>query len=127
MNKQMAVKTYFKGGKGIKEPVDANGNLIKEGDILTFSWFNCEDPIAYQRERYSNMIDKSDEEISEEIHKPVYVVKKKNGILFGEGLGEATICGRLYLHDFRFNETKIHKKQYACNNVINQLSKQNNT
>ena len=104
------MKTYFKGGKGIKNPTDVNGVIIKEGDTLTFEWFDNENPIEYMRRAFSNMSSMTDKEISDRIHKPTFNVKKnKKGILFGEGIDELEVRhhGRLYLHDFRFKYTKV--------------------
>lgn len=89
------VKVYFKGCTGIKNPVDVDGKLIKEGDILTYNWW-------YEQE----MIGKE----TEKKHLEPYAVVKKHSSgkgLFGEGLKPIGITGRLaYLHDYRFKETK---------------------
>lgn len=100
---------YFKGGKGIENPVDANGVKIEEGSVLTFDWFDRESPIEYMRRNFSNMKDMTDNEISKYLHKPKYEVKKnKRGVLFGEGAKPLKFHhGRLYLHDFRFKFTKV--------------------
>jgi len=106
------MKTYFRGGSGIENPIDFNGTEIKEGDIITFDWFEHKDPINYMRQNFSNMKDWTDEQISERLHQPTFIVKRnKNGILFGEGIEKPTTkhSGRLYLHDFRFEYTKLCK------------------
>ena len=104
------MKVYFKGGDGIENPKDSNGIEIKEGSVLTFDWFDVDNPIEDMRRKFSNMKDWSDEQISERIHQPTFNVKKnKKGILFGEGIEEPRYRhnGRLYLHDFRFKYTKV--------------------
>jgi hypothetical protein len=100
------MKMYFKGGSGIKDPTDVNGVTIKEGDVLTFDWFEHEDPISYMRKAFTIMKELTDDQISDRIHKPTYNVKLDDkGILFGEGI-EDKQTRRLYLHDFRFKYTK---------------------
>ena len=104
------MKTYFKGGKGINKPLDSNGKEIKEDDILTFDWFDCETPIEDMRRKFSNMKEWTDKQISDRIHRPTFIVKaNKKGILFGEGIEEPKHRHsiRLYLHDFRFKYTKV--------------------
>ena len=102
------MKMYFKGGKGIKNPKDINGQEIKEGSVITFDWFDCEDPVNDMRRKFSNMKDWTDEQIYDRIHKPTFNVKLNDkGILFGEGIEELEHAGRLYLHDFRFEHTKV--------------------
>jgi hypothetical protein len=99
---------YFKGGKGIKNPVDSLGNEIEEGDILTHTWFDKEDPIDYMRKTFTNMRDFTDSEILERIHEPAYIVKVNDkGILYGDGIKELEHGRKLYLHDFCFKDTKI--------------------
>lgn len=70
-------KMYFMGGKGIEFPVDAKGEPICEGDILSFD--NGKDS-----------------------KEPCFLVKrnKEKGFYFGVGI----FC-KLYLHDFRFDKT----------------------
>jgi hypothetical protein len=36
------IKMFFKGGLGIEHPTDADGKIIKEGDIITFNYFDTE-------------------------------------------------------------------------------------
>ena len=62
------MKVYFKGGAGIVNPKDHNGKEIKEGDILTFDWFDNEKPIEDMRRKFSNMKDWTDKQISDRIH-----------------------------------------------------------
>ena len=102
------MKMYFKGGQGIENPKDVNGIEIKEGSVLTFGWFDCENPIEDMRRKFTNMKDWTDEQIKDRIHKPTFNVKKdEKGILFGEGIEKNFCHGRLYLHDFRFKYTKV--------------------
>lgn len=83
--------------------LDVDGKKIREGDVLTYSWFDNEDPIKDMRRKFSHMEDWSDAKINTEIHKPIFVVKKnEKRRLFGEG-----IHNKLYLHDFRFKHTKV--------------------
>ena len=108
------MKTYFKSGKGIKIPVDFDGDKINEGDILTFDWFDCDNPILDMRRKFGHMGGWSKERISKRIHVPVFEVKRnEKGVLFGEGIkelrGHHLGNKRLYLHDFRFEFTKIIK------------------
>lgn len=101
------MKTYFKGGKGIEDPVDVNGVLIKEGDILTHSWFDGEDYVDFFK-RFINITDL--EEIEKLIHEPKVIVKynKEGEFYFGEGLKEiGVIKSRAYAHDFTFKYCKI--------------------
>lgn len=99
---------YFKGGSGIKNPTDINGVTIKEGDILTFDWFDCEEPISDMRRKFTHMKEWTDTQISDRIHQPTFNVKlNKKGILFGEGIEQKEHGSRLYLHDFRFKYTKV--------------------
>jgi len=104
------MKMYFKGGSGIKEPKDLNGTEIKEGDKLTFDWFDCEDPVNDMRRKFTNMSEWTEKQISDRIHQPTFNVKRnKKGILFGEGIEKPSSrhSGQLYLHDFRFEYTKV--------------------
>ena len=99
---------YFKGGKGIKKPKDLNRKEIKEGDILTFDWFDCDNPIGDMRRKFTSMQDWTDDQIFERIHQPTFNVKlSEDGIFFGEGIEEHEYMGRMYLHDFRFKYTKV--------------------
>lgn len=87
---------------------DFNGTEVKEGDTLTFDWFDYEDPINDMRRKFANMKDWSDKKIYDRIHRPIFIVKKnEKGILFGEGIEQHTHMGRLYLHSFRFKYTKL--------------------
>ena len=88
---------YFKGGEGLINPVDCKGNIISEGDTLTFDWFD---------HVYSNCFNnRTEEEIEEYVNKPCFIVKSKTvdgkSFLYGVGIEEC-----LYLHDFRFYATK---------------------
>ena len=104
------MKMYFKGGSGIEKPIDLNGREIKEGDILTFDWFDCQNPINDMRRKFTNMEEWTEKQISDRIHQPTFNVKRnKKGVLFGEGIEKPKHRhnGRLYLHDFRFKYTKV--------------------
>lgn len=103
------MKTYFKGGKGIKNPVDFDGKTIKEGDILTFDSFerDIDEEIAHYKKHYPSW---TKEMIHDWKHKPCFRVKwNDKGYYYGEGIEEPKyeFSGRLYLHDFRFKYTKI--------------------
>lgn len=96
------MKMYFKGGKGIENPIDSNGTKIKEGDTLTYTWFDREDPIKHVRDNFINRKHQTDKQILEYINKPTFIVKRnEQGFLFGDGLEDKG----LYLHDFRFKAT----------------------
>lgn len=106
------MKIYLKGGKGIENPVDFNGDEIKEGDILTFDSFerNLDDENDFYKRHYPSW---SQEMIYEWKHKPCFRVKwNDKGYFYGEGIEVPTseFSGRLYLHDFRFKYTKIIKQ-----------------
>jgi hypothetical protein len=96
------VKMYFKGGSGIKDPVDFNGESIKEGDILSPDSFDT--PDSFYSTHYPSW---TKEDIEAYKHKAVYVVKynKEKEFYFAEGISQ-----QLYLHDFRFKFTKIIKQ-----------------
>lgn len=100
---------YFKGGKGIKNPIDYNGNEIKEGDILTHSWFGTNISYITFFKEHLNIIDL--EEIEKRVHKPSVIVKynEEKGFFYGEGL-ENNKNLKTYMHDFMFNKTKIYGK-----------------
>ena len=104
------MKTFFRSGEGIENPIDANGNEIKEGDLLTFDWFDCGNPIEDMRRKFSFMIDWSDKQIEERISEATFIVEEdKDGILFGRGIKKpkSKHSSKMYLHDFRFKHTKI--------------------
>ncbi len=97
------VKMYFKGGKGILNPLDFDGNEIKEGDILTNDYFDEFFNDDFYTEHYPNW---TKQDIEERKHKPTYIVKyNQKGFFYGAGIEQD-----LYLHDFRFKFTKIIKK-----------------
>lgn len=82
------VKVYFRGGEGLKNPIDANGNVIKVGDKL--SWDFHDD--FYQKSG-----------VKDWMRTTRYVVElKSNGTLFGRGIDADT-----YLHDFQFKYCEI--------------------
>lgn len=94
-------KMYFKGGKGIKNPVDFNGNEIKVGDILTADSFSGDD--SFYATYYPNL---TKEEVESRKNKPTYIVQynAEKEFFFANGIEH-----ELYLHDFRFKYTKIVK------------------
>lgn len=97
---------YFKGGKGIENPVDYNGNPIKEGDILTHCYFD-EDFPSFFHKFYP---DYSEEKINEISHKPAVKVKwNEKGFYYAESITDSYS----YMHDFRFKFTKICKKEHS--------------
>ena len=95
---------------------DFNGKIIKEGNILTFDWFQKENIISEMRRLFLQMETWTDEQIIERIHEPTLIIKKNDeGILFGEGVKKDEFKRSLYLHNFRFKYTKIlviKKKNY---------------
>jgi len=97
------MKTYFKGGKGILNPVDVEGISIKEGDILTHCYFRDDFPQFFTR-HYPKL---TSEEIEATTMKPNVVVKwNPKGFFYGEGLTENEFGMRAYMHDFEFKFTK---------------------
>jgi len=93
-------KMYFKGGSGIKNPVDFNGVEIKEGDTLTHCWFDC-DYIKFFNE-HIKITDIS--EIERRVSRPSVKVKynSEQGFFYGDGIKESS-----YMHDFEFKYAKI--------------------
>lgn len=98
----MSVTMYFKGDSGIKNPVDINGDEIKEGDKLTTDYGDYEDYMHKPIEEYRK-------------HKAFYLVKiNDRGGFFAESIEP---CAGLlkgidkdnyfFLHDFRFKHCKI--------------------
>jgi hypothetical protein len=98
-------KMYFRGGEGIKKPVDFNGEEIKEGDVLTHCWFE-NDYVAFFA-KHLNLTDL--EEIEKRVHKPNVIVKynQEKGFFYGVGYKKESDS---YMHDFRFKFTKIVKQ-----------------
>lgn len=93
------VKMYFKGGAGIENPVDVNGNPIVLGSILTHCYFE-KDMDNFFKHHYPHL---TPDDIIEVINRPSVVVRQnEKGILFGEGIYKT-----LYMHDFRFKYTKL--------------------
>jgi hypothetical protein len=97
------VKVFFRGCSGVVDPVDCDGRPIKEGDTLTHTWFD------EHGEEWCKEYNISPEKQME----PTYIVKKHESGegLFGEGIEEKRLSefsppSRMYLHDFRFKETK---------------------
>lgn len=91
--KNKNIQIYFKGDSGIKDPIDMNGNLIKEGDYLTRDFGD------YQK--YN--IDIKPNYVTE----PFFIVKiNKTGGFFAESIDtikdDIRNDKRFYLHDFRF-------------------------
>lgn len=92
-------KMHFMGGIGIKPPLDFEGVEIKEGDILTFDYF---DPFYSDDYFQKYHPDWTPAFIEERKHKPTFVVRyNPKGHFFAEGIHQ-----NLYLHDFRFKYTK---------------------
>lgn len=102
------MKMYFKGGKGIKKPTDINGTEIVEGSILSTDKFDGFLDEKFYKTYYPTW---TKEDINKHWNKPTYLVKyNEKGFFFGEGLEEPKKHqGRLYLHDFRFEYTKVIK------------------
>jgi hypothetical protein len=101
------MKVYFKGGKGIEKPTDINGIEIKEGSILTTDNFDGVLDDRFYKTHYPTW---TKEDIDKHWRKPTYKVKwNEKGFFYGEGLKEPEYKhqGRLYLHDFRFEYTKV--------------------
>lgn len=100
------MKMYFKGGEGIKNPIDINGVEIKEGSILTTDNFDGVLDDRFYKTHYPSW---TKEDIDKHWHKPTYKVKwNEDGFFYGEGLKELDKHQlRLYLHDFRFKYTKV--------------------
>lgn len=84
LDKIDAAKPYFMGCSGITEPVDIEGNIIREGDILTYD--------------YGDSVNQKPWMFS-----PTYVVVKHKS---GKGLCAIGVSKDLYLHDFRFKNCK---------------------
>ena len=84
------MKVYIGGCSGIKKTVDVDGRPIKEGDVLTFSWW---------WEGSKN----NPNEATREQMKPCLIVKKHHS---GKGLYAEGINEKLYNHDFTFRYTK---------------------
>lgn len=89
---------YFKGGSGIENPVDINGDEIQAGDLLTTDYG---DNAEY------NIPEASEERKS----KPFYLVEKSDkGFFFAQSIEFCTHSAfpesRFYLHDFRFKYCK---------------------
>lgn len=94
------MKMYFKGGEGITNPVDVEGNEIVEGDILTHPWFE-DDYVQF----FNKHLNETDLEVIEaRVHAPSVIVIKNSygGFFFGDSLDGDS----LYMHDFRFKYTK---------------------
>lgn len=93
----MTVKMYFKGGKGILNPIDMDGKPIKEGSILTKDYGDYERIGLTVKTSYAT--------------DPFYLVKwNDKGFFYAESFSffESAIFGqsRFYLHDFRFKFCK---------------------
>jgi len=94
------MKMYFKGGKGIKNPVDFNGLEIKVDDILTS---DCFDPFFSEEFYKKNYPSWTKEDIENRKNRATYRVKwNEKGFFYAEGINQ-----ELYLHDFRFEYTKV--------------------
>jgi len=82
------IKAYFNGCKGIQNPLDKNGKVIKVGDKLSWD--------------YGDERKKSD--IKDWMLKPIFKVENHKS---GKGLCAKGIDENLYLHDFRFKYCEI--------------------
>ncbi len=99
------MKMYFKGAKGGKPLVDSEGKEIKEGDYLTFDWFDNAFSTDRMRRLFVGMKTWTNEEITKRVNRATFVVaKNEKGDLFGKDIRENK---NLYLHDFRFKYTKV--------------------
>ena len=79
------MEVFLGGCSGIKDPIDANGKKIKEGDQLTWDFHDN----FYQKKG-----------VEDWMKRPVFIVEKHES---GKGLCAFGITNRnLYLHDFRF-------------------------
>lgn len=99
--KEKKITIYFKGDSGIKEPVDMEGNVIKEGDFLTRDYGDYPKYKIEVKSHYS----------TEAFH--VVKVNDKGGY-YAESIKP---CGGIlgedkyfFLHDFRFKHCKIIKQ-----------------
>lgn len=101
MKDEKKIKIYFKGDSGIKQPVDMQGNSIKEGDLLTRDYGDYP---------------KYDIKVGENYHcEAFYKVKiNEKGGFFAESIKP---CGGIlgedkyyFLHDFRFKHCRIIKQ-----------------
>ena len=92
----MAVKMYFKGDSGIKNPKDIDGKSISVGDILTRDYGDYESIGLQVGENYPT--------------EPFYIVKMNDkGGYFAESIEPCTATiseSYYYLHDFRFKFCK---------------------
>ena len=87
---------------------DLNGKEIKDGDVLTFDWFDCDYPIEDMRRKFHSMKEWTNDQISQRIHEPTFIVKRNGkGRQYGDGIEDNGMGKRLYLHSFRFGYTKI--------------------
>lgn len=89
------MKTYFKGGKGIANPIDVNGQEIKVGDTLTRD--------CYDNKDYGLPVTEA------KLNDPFYVVEQGDGFLFAQSIDSYSFTlgeNKFYLHDFRFKFTK---------------------
>jgi len=103
-DEEKKIKMYFKGDSGIKEPVDMDGNTIKEGDILSRDYGDNEKHGIVTGGNYST--------------DPFYLVKiNKNGGFFAESIEPVDPAFDMdryfFLHDFRFSPERIF--QLICN------------
>jgi len=92
------ITMYFKGDSGIKETVDMDGKIIKEGNLLTRDYGDNEKYEIKTQDHYPT--------------EPFYIVKiNTKGGYFAESIKP---CGGIlgddkyhFLHDFRFKHCKI--------------------
>lgn len=106
-NENKKITAYFRGGSGIEKPLDYNGVEIKEGDIMTHSWFH-DGKDKFFADHYP---DSTPEDIHKTTHQPSLIVKwSVKGFLYGESIDESKYS---YAHDFTFKECKIVKMPCA--------------
>ena len=91
------IKMHFKGGSGIKKPVDIDGNEILLGSILTRDYGDYEKNGLKVTEKHQSQ--------------PFYVVKiNDKGVYYAESI-EPYVSpvseSYFYLHDFRFKHAKV--------------------
>lgn len=87
--KDETISVYLGGGKGIKEPTDVNGKVVKAGDKLTWDFHD-----GFYKE----------DDIEDWMLKPIFIVEEhpSAGCLCGRGIHK-----ELYLHDFRFKFCEV--------------------
>lgn len=97
-DEEKKITMYFKGDSGIKEPVDMDGKIIKEGDLLTRDYGDNEKYEIKTQDHYPT--------------EPFYLVKTNSkGGYFAESIKPYEIFlgdeKYFFLHDFRFKYCKL--------------------